>query len=298
MKKMLSPKVVICALFILILGTVLAGWLYLEHSLEKNFKNFIDAHEGLDIAYKELRTNPLKKSIELEQPQINYGDAVSLKARRIVIHNPAVQNKIPVKMTLKATALDIQKFFPSLELTRQVERSGSNLSEINGVLAYEYHPQENRLEIPRIILDNPDLGLFCAGLALSSLDINYLISLQNPFLLGAALLGISIDHFQAGYKDQGMVKRLAELNGWDNQTGSKEGEQDPAPFLRGLSPDNSIPAQKFLRAQKPLTIEIFPPEPVPFSAILASQDQEAAAQLLNLKITNQKPDFCVSLEDQ
>lgn len=292
MKILLSPRTFICALLLIFSGTALAGWLYLEHSLEKNFQNFITAHQKLDIAYKELRTNPLKKSIELEHPEISYGDSLSLKARRITVQDLTVQNKIPVKMTLKAAALDIQKFFPSLELTRQIERSGSKLSEISLVLTYEYHTQENRLKIPRIILENQDLGLFCANLTLSSMNIDYLKSLKNPFLLGAALLGISIDHLQAGYEDQGMVKRLAELNGWDKQTGSKKDDQDMAAILDELSHDNSTPVQNFLRTGKPLSVKLAPQNPVPFSRVLTSQDQEALAGLLNLDISNQKPVFC------
>ncbi|MFW6036532.1 MAG: hypothetical protein ACOCPS_01740 [Desulfonatronovibrio sp.] len=292
MKKLLSPRILICALLLFISGTALAGWFYLEHSLEKNFQSFVTAHPELDIACQDLRTNPLKQSIVLEQPVIRYSDTISLKARRLTVQDLAVQNKIPVKMTLRAAALDIQKFFPSLELTTEIERSGSKLSEISGVLTYEYHPSENRLEISRIILDNQDLGLFCANLTLSSLNIDYLMSLQNPFLLGAGLLGISIDHLQAGYEDQGMIKRLAELNGWDKQTGSSEDGQDMAPFLNGLSPDKSTPVQNFLRAGKPLSVEFAPRNPVPFSRILTSQDQEAAAKLLNLEISNQKPAFC------
>lgn len=298
MKKILSPKVVICALLMLISGTALAGWLYLEHSLEKSFQSFIHAHSELDIAYKELRTNPLKKSIELKHPTITYGKDIAVSARSMTFQDLAVKNKIPVKMTVKARDMDIKTFFPSLDLARELQLPDFRPSDINGVLAYKYHPQKNRLDISRFVLENHKLGLFCSRLTLTSINADYILSLQNPFLLGAALLGISIDYFQAGYEDYGMIKRLAELNAWDKQTGGKEEAQDLDPFLKGLSPDSRTPAQNFLRAQKPLTINISPQKPVPFSAILTSQDQEAVAELLNLKITNQKPDFCVSLEDQ
>ncbi len=301
MKIHFSPKIIILCLALLIFSLGLAAWLYFENNLEKNLQALIQASPELNIEYHEMQARPLTRRIVLDRPRISYNNDIEIQARRMVFQDMSIVDKMPVKMTVRVTEMEIIKLFPSLGLITDIEHSGSKLSAINGFLQYEYRPGENQLEISRLILEGPELGLFCAGLFLSNLNVDYIMSLQNPFLLGAALLGIRIDFFQAGYEDYGLVKRVSELKERPDQMDVEKPEDLDSRELEAaldelLGEKGGTPVQNFLRRQKPLTIKLSPSRPVPFSAILTSQDIEAAVDLLNLEILNQKPDFCVTVQ--
>ncbi len=297
MKKLLNPKIIISALAVFIPLIILAGWLYFVNSLEKNFQTFITAYPDLDIEYSSMKTSPLKRRMTLEKPRILYNSDIEIRAGEIVVQDLLIVEKRPVRMTLKARDMEIIKLFPSMELVREIESSGTGLSGINGSIKYEYRPEEHILHFPGIILENKDAGLFCSELILSNLNMDYLFHQKNPFLLAAALLGIRIDYFQAGYEDYGMIKRLADFRRGQNQPGGGPGQDQnsriPGVFLDDLFEDReNNPVDKLFNQQKPLTIRLSPQAPVPISAILASPSTTAAAQLLSLDISNQRPDFC------
>jgi hypothetical protein len=297
MKKLLTPKIIISVLAVFIPLIILAGWLYFVNSLEKNFQTLISAYPDLDIEYASMKTNPLRGRVTLDQSRILYNSDIEIRARAIVVQDLLIVEKKPLRMTLKAKDMQIVELFPSLGLVREIELSGTRLSGINGSIKYEYRPEEHILHFPGIILENKDAGLFCAELILSNLNMDYLFNQKNPFLLAAALLGIRIDYFQAGYEDYGMIKRLAKFRQAQNQPdlepGQDQDSQSPGAVLDELFEDReNNPVDKLMGEQKPLTIRLTPQAPVPVSAILASSSAAAAAQLLGLHISNQRPDFC------
>ena len=297
MKKLFTPKIIICFLAVIIPLMILAGWLYFVNSLEKNFQTLIAAYPDLNIEYSSMKTNPLRGRVTLNQPRILYNSDIEIRAREIVVQDLLIVEKKPVRMTLKAMDMHIIELYPSAELVREIELSGTRLSGINGSIKYEYRPEEHVLHFPRIILENKDAGLFCAEMILSNLNMDYLFAQRNPFLLAAALLGIRIDWFQAGYEDYGMIKRLVEFRRGQNHPGGEQGRDQnslsPGIVLEDLFEDSKDnPVDKLMDEQKPLTIRLAPQTPVPISAVLASPSTAAAAQLLSLDISNQKPDFC------
>ena len=300
MKTPLHIRIIVILLAVLLPGAGLAGWLFVEQSLENNFQTFIQAQSKLDIEYSEMKVNPLKRNITLFQPKILYNSNIEIKAEEMVFQELVITNNFPIKMTLSVSRMDIRKFFPSLELTRKIELSGTRLSGINGKLRYEYLPDEYMLDMSMLKLENRDMGLFCSELVLSNLNIGYISSLENPFVLAAALMGIRIDYFQAGYEDYGIIKKLSEFKESKgiNEDSPAIGQGDPGSWKTILddyiaAKDNN-PVDKFLRGQDPLTIKINPQRPVPLSAILASHSPEDAMKLLNLRCSNQRPDFCLA----
>ena len=300
MKKLLTPKIIISVLAVLIPLIILAGWLYFVNSLEKNFQTLIAAYPDLDIEYSGMKTSPLKRRVTLDQARIIYNSDIEIRAREIVVQDLLIVEKKPVQMTLKAWDMQIIDLYPSVELIREIESSGTRLTGINGSIKYEYRPDEHILHFPGIILENKDVGLFCAELILSNLNMDYLVAQKNPFLLAAALLGIRIEYFQAGYEDYGMIKRLVEFRRGQDYPGHEPGQdqnsQSPGAVLDDLFEDsNDNPVGKLFNQQKPLTIRLTPQTPVPISAVLASPSSTAAAVLLGLDISNQRPDFCYPL---
>lgn len=291
-------KIILCALAVLIPGSVLAGWLYFVSSLERDFRIFINSYPKLNIEYSDLRTNPLKKQVILDQVRIVYSKDIEIRAREIVFQDLVISDRIPVQVTVRASDMDIKGLSRSPEFIRDMERSGNRLTRINSVLKYEYSQETNTLDVSRIILENHDLGFFCSSFALSNLNADYILSIENTFLLAAALLGVKIDYFVAGYEDNGMFKRLDKLKGLSDQFGSGQGGQNQEKIPDDFFADADTFVHNFLRGQAPIIIRLSPSKPVPVSAILTSQSITAAAKLLGLELSNQLPEFCYAPDRQ
>ncbi len=290
-------KIILCTLAVLIPGSVLAGWLYFVSSLERDFLIFINSYyPKLNIEYSDLRTNPLKKQVILDQVRIVYSKDIEIRAREIAFRDLVISDRIPVQMTVRASDMDIKGLSRAPEFIRDMERSGNRLTRINSVLKYKYSQEKNTLDVPRIILENHDLGFFCSRFALSNLNADYILSIENTFLLAAALLGVRIDYFEAGYEDAGMIKRLAELKQLMDPPASDRDYQSQETILGDLFKDRENPVNNFLLEQEPLTIRLAPRNPVPFSAILTSRSITAAAKLLGLEVSNHSPDFCYTAD--
>ncbi len=289
--------IIITGMALIISGLCFAAWNHLENRLEKQFTALTQALPRLDIDYQKMQARPLGRRIILQQPVILYNNDIEIQARQMVFQDLGFSGGMPVKMTIMVHDMEADRFFPELKHPGSIEKSGTSLSPIDGTLRYEYHPGESRLDIPLFILEGAELGFFCAGIFLSNLNVEYILSLQNPFLLGAALLGIRIDYLQAGYQDYGLVRRLnkvmTETDDPEEVAPGYSGKQDFGALLGSLAEnEDSTPVHNFLNDQAPLNIKLTPMHPVPFSAILTSPDIDAVSRLLNLEISNQSTDFC------
>jgi hypothetical protein len=291
MKRPSPLKITICTLAVLIPGSVLAAWLYFVSSLERDFQVFMDSYPRLNIEYADLRTNPLKKQLTLDQPRITYDRDTEINAREINFEDLVINEGLPVQMTVRIMDMDIKSLSRPPAFFRDLEHSGSRPAGINGILKYEYSPEAYTLRVHRIAMQGMDLGLICSSFTLSSLNARYILSLENPFLLIAALLGVRIDYFEAGYEDLGMIKRMA-------RQGTLRADDKNGPgwksVLDELFRGRDNPVDSFLGKQEPLTIKIIPQNPVPFSVVLTSRSITDAADVLGLDISNQSPDFCHS----
>lgn len=293
MRKPHSFWIVLTVSFLVLLGLAMAGWWYLDKSLERKLQTFIQSHPGLSIEYSEIRTSALKRQIVLVQPRIVYGDDIEVQAGQAVFRGLNLEGGLPLRMSFQAVDMELTRFFPSAGLIKDIALSGSSLSGINAALQYEYNPETLILEIQNVSVESPDLGLFCSTLGISNLNFKYIMSVDNPFLLAAAVLGLRIDFFQAGYEDRGMMTRLDEFRTTRGVHGRKNDQQFHTEILGVfLEKNEDHPLRLFIQGQLPLTVILAPPGPVPLSAVLASESAGAAHELLGLQISNHEPEFC------
>ncbi|WP_028573833.1 hypothetical protein [Desulfonatronovibrio hydrogenovorans] len=265
------------------------AWIILEKRLENRVRAFLNDNPRMKVEYTAIRANPFLKRITFDQPRVDWPGGVEMQAGTIILQDLKLKDSRPVSMTVRIQDLNLDNLLQNVKTAERIRLSGSDLSRVQAGFRYAYRLEESLLKIEQLTLKKEELGLFCADAVLANINPAYLVSTDNPLLLGAAILGVRIVSLRAGYEDYGMVHRLIQMEYPEQR--DQDGVQKSWSGLSNQA--GTDPTALFWNRQKPLTLMVNPDQPVTISAVLGASTSGRVSELLNIDLENSGPDFCL-----
>lgn len=292
-------KILACSAALLgLLGAGLVwGWFSLENHLHKQISRLSRESSVINLKYSSLKINPLAGRVRLHDASMGYAGLGRIQAKTIDLSDFSFGPDYPRAMTAVFKDVDLHQTLQSSGFFARKDLKKARLGTGDIALKYRFSPDQSAGLEAFLTISGPDQGLLCVQTLLSGVEPDLVFARKNPFFTALALLGIKLDFLQAGYVDQGLIRRLSPMRELDEHP---SGEAGKGPDLPGLKPSaankNHNAIKNFFQHQAPLLIKSNPDNPVSLVELLKLESPESASSLLNLEISNSAPDFCLSMQ--